>query len=396
MKEIHQMNPRESAEVHSDNFGTVMIDDRVMIEMPFSVAVAEEFHYLLPRAAYFDKRVRGKDKNAVVVLTHLTDDVKLVACKINDSLTQTFAVKPLRVSPWIHQKFNCTHDNVLIHCLNAPAQNNSDVFIVYKNPENESEYISVQSEYPLFVPKERKSSSTVMVCTSVFDTPPHFGAWIRYQKTLGVDMVHINAHESFLSSTSFNDTFFLESLHNGFIQLQVWKEYLPPGALFYHSQALFYQDCLYRYLGVYDFCMCADSDDFLISIDNQTSGIHRLVEKLFIQTSRQTDSAALKWIRYLEPNNGFINPFEIEIKDGNLTRYMNHSTHEDEGLGRSKSIYRLLAMAELGVHESIQFLLSSKQPWKQFISVRATTAYVAHIKKNPRAMDKTLRFCSDV
>ncbi len=232
----HNVMQLELAESHNK----FRIDDRVTIEMPFNIVVTKNFHHVLPRAAYFDRRTRGKHKNATVLLTHLTSNVKLVACKINNCVARAFEVKHLKLNKWLHQKFSdCTHENVLIFCYNTPGQNNSNVSIVYRNPENESEYISVESEYPLFVPKERKSYSSVMVCTIVFDTPPHFGAWIRYQKTLGVDMVRINAHESFLSSSSFNDTFFLESLHNGFIQLKVWKEHLQPGATFYHSQALF-------------------------------------------------------------------------------------------------------------------------------------------------------------
>jgi hypothetical protein len=389
----------DDSQVHSNNyFSTVtIIDGHVTTEVSFNSAVDEQFHSLLPRAAYFDNRVRGKHKNAVVVLTHLIDGVKLVACKINNRLTRSVKGSSLKINPWIHYKFNCTHDNVLILCYDPPTPlNNSDVFIVYKNPENESEYISVQSEYPLFAPKERKPSSTVMVCTTVFDTPPHFGAWIRYQKTLGVDMVHINADESFLSSGAFNDTFFLKSLQNGFIQLQVWKEHLPPGALFYHSQALFYQDCLYRYLGVYDYCMCADTDDFLVLKD---PGIHGLVKKIFINNRRRViNSAILQWIRYLEPANGFYPP-EEEIKDGNLMRYFKAVKGVNEGEWRTKSIYRLSVMAELGIHQSMQFLTAgtSKQlAWKQCASVRETAAYVAHIKKQPKAMDRELKLCSDV
>ncbi len=81
--------------------------------------------------------------------------------------------------------------------------------------------------------------------------------------------------------------------------------------------------------------------------------------------------------------------------DGNLTRYMNTSTHEDEGIDRTKSIYRLSVMVELGIHVSME-VLSIRQPWKQVSGVRETTAYVAHIKKNHRAMDKILKVCSDV
>ena len=363
-------------------------------ELSFGTAITEKFHQLLPRAAYFDVRGWGEHKNATVVLVHLTRTSKVVACKINNYLTKAVEVKQLKLNPWLHKKFgDCTHDNVLVVCYDTPGLNDSKVFIVYEL-ENASQFVSVESEHRLLVPKVRKSSnSTVMVCTTVFDTPPHFGAWIRYQKTLGVDMIHINAQESFLSSSAYNDSFFLESLHSGFIQLQVWKEHLPPGALFYHSQALLYQDCLYRYLGVYDYCMCADTDDFLVSRDKNDPGIHRLIQKIFNSNPKQqVNSVSLQWIRYLEPAKGF-DPSEKEIKDGNLTQYVNTLQGEDEGKYRTKSIYRLSAMAELGIHESSLFLETGKQ-WIHRVS--ETVGYVAHIRKHPRAEDKVLLSCSDV
>ena len=374
-----------------------IIDNHETLEMSFSAAVTEGFHHILPRAAYFDKRHRYRHKNATAILVHLTRTVKVVACKVNDYLTKAVEVKQLSLNSWLRGKFkDCTHDNVLVVCYDTPGLNNSKVSIVYKNPENESLFISVESEHNLFVPKERKSpTSTVMVCTAVFDTPPHFGAWIRYQKTLGVDMVHINAHKSFLSSRSFNDTFFLESLQNGFIHLQVWKEHLPPGSVFYHSQALFYQDCLYRYIGVYDYCMCADTDDFLVLKDKKVSDIHNLVQKVFVNKWKQLmNSVFLQWIRYLEPSNGF-NPPEGEIKDGNLMQYISAVNGTNEGRFRTKSIYRLSVMAELGIHESAIFL-ETKNKWKFFSGVPEAVAFVAHIRTHPRAEDKDLVSCSDV
>ena len=375
-----------------------VINDRDTLEMSFSVALTEEFHYVLPRAAFFDKRPRGKYKNATVVLAHLTRTAKVVACKVNELLAKAVEVRQLRLNAWLHKKFNdCTHDNVLVLCYDTSGLNKSKVSVVYENPKNESQFVSVESEHPLLVPKERKSpgsTDTVMVCTTVFDTPPHFGAWIHYQKTLGVDMVHINAQESFLSSRAYNDSFFLESLRNGFIQLQVWKEHLPPGALFYHSQALFYQDCLYRYLGVYDYCMCADTDDFLVSRDKNDPGIHRLIQNIS-NKKQPLNSAVLQWIRYLEPTNGF-NPPEEEIKDGNLVRYLNTKTGKNEGQFLTKSIYRLSAMVELAIHESAMFLSKTKNSWKLFRGVPQTIAYVAHVRKHPREMDKIFTSCSDV
>ena len=238
VKGVHRIKPRDakSAETHNNESNTVTTvtmakmvttvpvittvatDDHVTVEMSFNAALTEKFHYLLPRAAYFDKRMRGKHKNAVVVLTHQSSLVKLslVGCKINGTLTRAFEVKSLRVNQWIHSKFNRTHDNVLVNCYDIPAHNNSNVFVVYRKPENELERISVGFEYPLFVPKERNSYSKVMVCTTAFDTPPHFARCMDTlsKDTIEVDMVHINAHESFLFSGVYNDSFLLESLHS--------------------------------------------------------------------------------------------------------------------------------------------------------------------------------------
>ena len=279
----------------------------VMVNISFRKAVANKIFHFLPRAAFFDNRERGKHKNTTVILGHMkkkqgNNNVVVVACKVGDYLIKLLEIKSLKINWWLHMRHpECTHDDVLIYCYDIPTlniSNNSVVSIVYVNPENRSEHIAVESEHSLFIPNERDSqSSTVMACTTVFDTPPHFGAWIRYQKTLGVNMVHINAHESFLSNSSVNDSDFVESLQNGFVQLTVWKEYLPPGSSFYHSQALYYQYCLYRYLGVHDYCICADTDDFLISIDDKDFGIHKLIKKVFHDKS--IGSISLEWIRYI-------------------------------------------------------------------------------------------------
>ena len=356
----------------------------VMVQIPFKTAVANEMFHFLPRAAFFDNRERGKHKNTIVVLGHMrkkqgNNNVVVTACKVGEYLINLLEIKSLKINRWLHVRHpECTHDDVLIYCYDIPTSivsNNSVVSVIYINPENRLEHIAVESEHSLFIPNERDSqSSTVMACTTVFDTPPHFGAWIRYQKTLGVDMVHINAHESFLSNSSVNDSDFVKSLQNGFVQLAVWKEYLPPGSSFYHSQALYYQYCLYRYLGVHDYCVCADTDDFLVSIDDKDLGVHYLIKKLFHDKS--IGSISLEWIRYIEPVNGF-DPPEESISDGNLTQHSDTSIGEHAG-ELTKSIYKLSAMLEFGIHNSELFLPSKH--FRRRTSPRKV-GYMAHIKK---------------
>ena len=371
----------------------------VMVEVPFTAAIANKIFHIqfLPRAAFFDRRSRGGHSNTTVVLAHMSKALpkrcSVKACKIGDHFVKSLEVKSLQINRWLHKRFpEYTHDDVLIFCYDVPIPtvnelNNSVVSVVYVNSKNRSEHLAVESEHTLFIPNESDSqSSTVMTCTTVFDTPPHFGAWIRYQKTLGVDMVHINAHESFLSSSSFNDSFLLESMQNGFIQLTVWKEYLPPGSSFYHSQALYYQHCLYRYLGVHDYCVCADTDDFLVSIDDKDFGVHKLVKKLFRHRFLRFPAGvcALEWIRYVEPVDGF-DPPEGSISSGNLTQFVDTSVGERERGQRTKSIYKPSAMLEFGIHASAEFMPCQHfqkrfPPWSE--------GYMAHIKTHRQVEDK--------
>ena len=318
------------------------------------------------------------------MLAHLTrGKLDIIACKVNNYYTSSFEVVALSINNWLHLRHKeCTHDDVLIFCYDTPILNTTNVnsaSIVYLNSKKESEHkiIAVESEHPLHVPMETTSRSTVVSCTTVFDTPPHFGAWIRYQKTLGVDLVHINAHVSFFNSSASSDPFFLESLQNGFIKLSVWKEYLKPGASFYHSQALYYQNCLYRYLGVHEFCIACDTDDFFTSTIGKGFYVHNVLKRIF--SNPKVGSSSLDWLRYVQPPEGF-NPPEHEIKDGNLTRYVDTSMPEQDGPQKyrlTKSVNRLSAMIELGIHQSTMFLSGkfhrSSTPRK--------VAYMAHIRK---------------
>ncbi len=265
-------------------------------DVPFIKAITDTYSYLIPRAAFFDKRARGKYKNATGILTHITKSrLKVTACIIDDYYVSELVVKSINLNKWVHLHHpKLTHDDVMIFCFDTPARNNSKVSVVYEHPKNASEHFIIESEYPLFIPKSRENakrfSSSIMVCTTVYGSPPYFGAWLRYQKTLGVDLVYINAVQP--CSQLFNDTFFQESLSNGFVQLKVWREYLKPGAIFYHSQLLYYQSCLYRFQGVYNYAIMADIDDFLIVTGGE---IHRVLPDVF-NSRPKLGSIRLEWI----------------------------------------------------------------------------------------------------
>ena len=348
-----------------------------IVNVSFIKAITDTYNYLIPRAAFFDKRTRGKYKNATVILTHITKNhrIKVIACKINGHYITRVVVKSISLKNWIHRYHpECTHDDVMIFCFDTPGRDNSKVSVVYENPKNVMEHFDTESEHPLFIPKSRENiktfSSSIMVCTTVYGSPPYFGAWLRYQKTLGVDLVYINAMKSFLSSQAFNDSFFQESVRNRFVQLKVWKEYLKPGAVFYHSQYLYYQSCLYRFQGVYNYAIMADVDDFLVPRKGE---IHRLLPDIF--KAHKLASISLEWIRYSEPQGGFnFTNDTVYIADGNLTQYVNVSQRSFEI--NHKAIHKLSAASEVGVHG-----IRDKRPGYNVTLISRSMLYMAHIKK---------------
>ena len=138
----------------------------------------------------------------------------------------------------------------------------------------------------------------------------------------------------------------------GFVQLKVWKEYLSSKEIFYHSQALYYQNCLYRFQGVYEYVIMADTDDFLIprATDKTGMGLHQLLHNVF-KLKPKLGSVRLRWIRYYEPACGLN---FTAIQDGNPTRYVNMSSAVREK--NFKSIHKLSVSLETRVHEVAELL----------------------------------------
>ena len=86
------------------------------------------------------------------------------------------------------------HQIVVVECLGYPAEfvtNGSTTKLLYIK-QGDDYYSRVETETPLV---RRSSLSTptrgkgsIVVCTTVYSKPDKLEDWLRYQKTLGVDM----------------------------------------------------------------------------------------------------------------------------------------------------------------------------------------------------------------
>ena len=332
---------------------------------------------VLPRAAFFDGREREKHKNATVVLASIHKSMigkgLIKACVIGNREIRTIKVQPLIANRWIHRLHpECTYNNTLIFCFDSPpCENGTKVEIIYRDPIIE-EYTRIESEYAMYMPEPRRrrtlKSPSVIACATVFGSPPYFEQWIRYQKSIGVEMVYLNAQESFVASAVFNDSFLQESISNGFVTYTVWKEYLG-NKVFYHNQALYYNNCLYRFQGVFDYALMFDSDDFFYS-SSREAHISDVMQELF--SNNETGSVKMQWRRYYDPHPDGFNLTDIDS-------FVNISAgiHETN----VKSIHKLSVGVEIRIHAVVEMLDGFEEK-----DADPDIALVAHIK-NPLKMN---------
>ena len=348
----------------------------------FMYVLHEGYRHVLPRAAYFDRRQIHGHKNAIVVLAHVSKEVLkrnlILGCTVNGMHTKTYKILSFLMNGWIHRAHPLmTHDDVLIFCYDTTINRGrtNDVIIEYKNPKDINQIISIKPEVALFVPNYQsvnKERSSVMVCITAYGTPPCFMDWLHYQKTLGVDLVYISAQESFVNSAVYSDTFFQESLNNGFVQMNVWKEYLSKKEVFYHSQLLYYHDCLYRFQGVYDYAIIVDTDEFYVA-DNGTLNrdINQHLDDVFAWRPK-IGALRVDQVTYHAPPDGF-NRSNTEISDnGILPKYAVRTSRKTTNF---KSVSKLSATIELSVHTVVGLMPGFKE-----YAIPRHVAHVAHMK----------------
>lgn len=120
-----------------------------------------------------------------------------------------------------------------------------------------------------------RGKGSIVVCATLYGHPPRFDEWLKYQKTLGVDMVHLSVETSFYHEIYPSLKEFLDS---GFVKIEIWKDIVGE-RLFYHGQN--YQDCIFRHMGIGLLC---DYDDFFIPLVPTHKDIHYYLDKFFWQS----------------------------------------------------------------------------------------------------------------
>ena len=334
--------------------------------------------FVTPRRVYYDTRLEaGKPRNKVIVIAEIHYDATstIQACELDGHLAQSIHIFE-ETTLWLRKRRPTFRQHaVVIECMGLPQKaifNGSVAKIIYKRKEDDY-YSRVQSEKPLFIQAvgrdlytPTRGKGSVVVCTTLYHHPQKFDQWLMYHKTLGADMIHINAHTSFSDNATELYPFYNESLNNGFVQLDIWKSFGNEAVYYHHNQVMKYQDCLYRHIGVFDYGLFYDYDDFFNPILPDQKDIHYYFSKFFADKRRGT--VCIPWHQM---KCGPIETLVQDLPDGNLTSILGNvqATVRSE----KKCAHRLTAALLIHVHHAQSLI-------KGF--VRRTSApelaYVAH------------------
>lgn len=332
---------------------------------------------IVPRRAYYDNRiVSGERRNMVVLLTEMLDstDVEksLLACEMNGYHSDVAVVRETSWTNWVRtHRTGYTYCNSFIQCTGFPKQaihEGSTVRLIYRGKSDKC-YSRVETEKPLVVMSSMTPPrGSVVVCSTLFGHPPYFNEWLRYQKAIGVDKVHLNVEASFANTATETYPYLKEALSTGFVSVEVWRNYLGERT-YYHAQMLKYQDCVMRYTGVYEYAFICDPDDFFNPMIPGIKDIHYYFQIPF--TNKHVSSVRFHWKRYeCKPVKYVYESFP----DGNITKGFSEDTSAT-WTSNYKTVHRLSTTDIVSVHAAASVL-----PLYKYSIADGGFAYVAHIR----------------
>ena len=232
---------------------------------------------LILRSVHYDPRPRGDGHaNATVFVVEGSSRVLLnggliVQCQLGSHVTSSLSVRVLNEG-------SLTHIQALVDCYDLPIEGYGiRAFLYYRETASDKTIYTAESEWP-FEPSLvcnppsscNVSSMRIVACVSTlhYGNPPVsqyrlFYHWLAHLKSIGVDHVHITTEHSFLSREGFANSYIYQVAREHSLSVNFWQHFLNETNVKNHSKILAYNDCVYRYLGIYDYALIVDWNYFL-------------------------------------------------------------------------------------------------------------------------------------
>ena len=352
---------------------------------------------LIVHNVHFDERARDGHNNVTLFLVGVNktifDSKWIIGCGAGNEEASRFKARYTAEDILMHHWKGASpflYEEIIVECYDLPVVKGSSGFVMYKTGHDSPIY-SVESEHPVYFPAPRvkptgEHNFTVVTCSKVHDKGvtwlPEF---IRYQRTLGVDHVHVNVLDTFIKDGGLQaqlaDQYMAQAVKEGFLSFSMWIEWYekkPKDEIYLHSEVLRKLDCLYRFRGTYDYAFSLDTDDFFTPrIPGQTK-VKDYILKLCHGNS--IGSCGFKWHFYFPGACGLVDNKRPD--DGNITRKLRSFVTRSDLNGNHKSVHLTSALIDATFHgATCKWCL---MPGYKVVMVSMHIAYVAHLRMNSK------------
>ena len=349
---------------------------------------------VIAHSVYFDDRARNGHSNVtmflVVANSTIFDNKWIVGCRVGQKDALEFTIRFTAEDYLIHiHKHQYPYEEYILECYDLPVVNGSQAFIIYKTAHNSPAYV-VESLRPLFSPAPRVTPSgehniSVVTCTKAYNKGvawlPEF---IRYQKTIGVDHVHVNILDRFIKDGGLKahlmKSNLMQAVKEGFVSFSVWPDWYNSRQIYLQYEVLRKLDCIYQFRGTYDYAFPLDTDDFFNPQIPGMTNVKELILKWCYGNS--TGSCSFHWVYYFP---GACGVKDEPVDDGNVTRVLRSYTRRVSG--NTKSVHRTSALLDATFHDATcsHAQHACLMPGYKVNRIPLHIAYVAHLRMHAAA-----------
>ena len=339
---------------------------------------------ILVRRAYFDNRKRDGHENAVVFTMEVKRSIRskvFIGCRVGGRESSKVHFQYSTPYDWAIKTFHVTKNIALVDCYDVHGAKDGDpaylIVANYKIGSTVMKREEVKSQRNLVVPVRNhfSDSPSVVACLATVyfaEIPPSVDGmlhnWLRYQKTIGVDHVHMIADDTFVIAGGMDNSYVQDAVKENYLSVDFWPRWFNETEIYHRSQHLAYIDCIYRFMGAYDYVVYTDSDDFFVPVKTSKS-IKTYLKKW---CSGRTATCKFEWYTFY-PDCGW-NPESVGA-DGNLTATVHYSKTTKRVV--PKSGHQIRALVDVGRHLAKVLMPGYKQEW-----IPSNEAYIAHLRKS--------------
>ena len=344
---------------------------------------------LIVHSAHFDERTYRKGHSNITLIfvsakRIIVTSNLITGCGVGAQEASEFLVRPTHQH--VHRSgmkdLIFPYEQYIVECYDLKVGNENKGFVTYKTTYSIEELI-VESESPVMIPAPRvqptgKYDFTVATCTKAFNKQvAYLPEFVRYQKTIGVDHVHLSVLDEFIVDGSLRDmvmkdTFLREAIFSGFLSYSVLKVWYTEGETFLSSSVFQRLGCFYRLRSTFDYISLSDTDDFFNPRIPGETDIKHYIQEYCTKGKPNAGSCRFQW-RWIYPDVcGVTGPTG---PDGNVTKTVK-IPKDEKYHPHSKSIHSSKAVIDFTFHDSKEN--GCMVPGYEVIEMPPNAVYFAH------------------